>query len=231
MRGKDAYGRQWHNPDATNLGLADFADIRGNVITNLTLTEMYWLDIDPTWNDGDIVYKAGVKIAPSPRVRLLGGFSDSMTAENTPAMTNVVMSFFMQITNTANSAAWAPYVLQGVDFANNSWAYTNATANWAWTNATFKVTGILANKRPGATWGRDWVPLRWFVFTPDSFDENFMSKIELHDPYSTDSPGWAAGWKDWVDRNGWAPVFFSWDISERGWMTETEILKKENMLE
>jgi hypothetical protein len=230
MRGTDARGNKWHNSDATTLGLADFVALSGNVITNLTLTEMYWLDIDPTWNDHDIQFKGGIDTAPRLRLRAL---SDPLVPgySGTAANTNVVMSVFMQITNTvAGGAAWAPYILQGADFENNSWEYLKPESNWQWTNATFKITGILANKLTSESSSRNWIPLRWFVFTPDSFDADFRTTIEVDDPYSTQSPGWNAGWKDWVEKNGWAPVFFSWDISDRSWPTEAELLEKENLL-
>ena len=223
MRGTDAYGNPWHDPDATDLGLADFAALSGSIVTNLTLTEMYWLDIDPTWNDHDIRFRGGIVKPPTPEPPLVPGY------HGTASLTNVTMSVYMQITNTAaGGAGWSPYVLQGADFENNSWAYTNVSANWSWTNATFKITGILANGLTSEDNKLNWIPLRWFVFTPDSFDANFESKITVADPYSTESPGWAAGWKDWIETHGWTPVFFSWDISERSWPLEAEVLKKNN---
>ena len=223
VRGADAHGNAWHDPDATDLGLADFAALSGHVVTNMSLTEMYWLDIDPTWNDHDIRFVAGIDAPPMPE--LVPGY------HGTEALTNVTMSVFMQITNSnpaATAKAWAPYVLQGADFENNSWAYADDSANWSWTNATFKITGILANGLTSEDNRLNWIPLRWFVFAPDSFDANFRSTITVADPYSTESPGWAAGWRDWVEKNGRVPVFFSWDISERGWPLEAEVLKTSN---
>ena len=216
MRGADAYGNAWHDPDATTLGLADKADQNGLVQTNMTLTEMYWFDIDPTWNDHDIRLNAGWKETPAP----MSGTYDMRGR------------MYMQITNTAaGGSGWAPYVLQGCDFENNSWAYADPSADWLWTNATFKIKGLLPVN--GITLGnaeeRNWVAQRWFVFTPTSFDENYTSSIEMVDPCSTESPGHNAGWYDWAQKYGRPSLmFFRWDVSDGSWPTAAEVLKVEN---
>jgi len=213
MRGKKADGvTDWHDPDATDLGLADLASVAGNVETNLTLTEMYWFDIDPTWADHVIMLKAGFVNVPMP-----------------PAYT---CNVFMQISNTLDNTAWAPYILQGADFENNSKEYAKPTSNWPWTNATFKIAGLLpvnglskAVKDP-----RNWVPLRWFVFADGSFDSDFVTSIQFADPFSEDSPAGRDGWYDWKQALGDEtpdPVF-KWSVDERGWPTGVEILKPVN---
>ena len=216
-RGTDAYGNAWRNADATTLGLADFAGMTGNVETNMTLTEMYWFDIDPTWNDHDIMLKAGWSKVPTPT-----GSSDGVHD----------CRIFMQISNTVNGAAWAPYVLQGADFANNSWEYEKTTSNWQWTNATFKITGLLPVNGISldANEPRNWIPLRWFVFTKDSFDANYTSYIMFADPFSMESPAGSAGWYDWKQEHGadTPNPFFKWDVNERIWPQEAEILKEAN---
>ena len=216
MRGTDAYGNEWHNPDATTLGLADRADQNGLVQTNLTLTEMYWFDIDPTWNDHDIKLNAGWTEVPVP---MAGGY-------------DMKGRMYMQITNTAaGGPGWSPYVLQGCDFENNSWAYADPSANWPWTNATFKVMGLLPVNGISILNAeeRNWVPQRWFVFTPTSFDANHTSSIEMVDPCSAESPGYNAGWYDWAQKHGRpSSMYFKWDIGDRSWPTAAEILKPEN---
>ena len=217
MRGADAYGNAWHNPDATTLGLADFATRAGNVETNMTLTEMYWFDIDPTWNDHDIMLKAGWVGVPQPT-----GSSDGVHD----------CRIFMQISNTVDSSAWAPYVLQGADFLNNSWEYAKTESNWQWTNETFKVMGLLPvnGLSEDINEQRNWIPLRWFVFAPDSFDANFTSRMQFADPFSMESPAGRAGWYDWKEEHGSATPnpFFKWGVDERGWPQEAEVLKTTN---
>ena len=216
-RGTDAYGNAWHNPDATTLGLADFATRAGNVETNMTLTEMYWFDIDPTWNDHDIMLKAGWVDVPKPT-----GSGDGVHD----------CRIFMQISNTVNNAAWAPYVLQGADFPNNSWEYAKTESNWQWTNETFKVMGLLPvnGLSEDVNEPRNWIPLRWFVFAPDSFDANFTSYMQFADPFSMESPAGRAGWYDWKEEHGSATPnpFFKWGVNERGWPQEAEVLKTTN---
>ena len=214
MRGKKADGvTGWNNPDETDLGLADFANRLGVVERPMTLTEMYWFDIDPTWPDHAIMLKADWVNSPTP-----------------PAYS---CKIFMQITNTFDNTAWAPYILQGADFENNSWEYAKSTTYWEWTNATFKITGILpvngitlANNEP-----RNWIPLRWFVFDQNSFDADYMAYIVLADPFSEESPGYQAGWYDWKQTHGDAGtpgLFFKWDVSDRSWPRSPEILKPVN---
>ena len=218
FRATDAYGRPWHDPDTETPGLADFADVNGVVSTNMTLLDMYWLDIDPTWNDHDILLKAGWAGTESPRPK--------------PGSDDLTSRVYMQISNTVANTAWAPYVLQGCDLENNSWAYADPAANWQWTNATFKIKGLLPVN--GLSYSdneeRNWVPQRWFVFTPTSFDANFTSLIEMVNPFSTESPGYNAGWYDYKQEHGSDTPFpvFKWDVSDRSWPAEAEIMDAEN---
>ncbi len=225
---KDAYGNDWANPDVDEVRLADFISLHGNIITNMTLTEMYWLDMDPTV--GNLALKAGMSAAPTPSIvdGYLGGAS----------MTNVKMGVFMQITNRVEDtaspyygAAWAPYIIRGMEPGGSSWDYDPDVNDWRWTNATFKITGILANGLTRESNARNWIPLRWFVFREDSFDENFTTRIEVKDPFSTESPGYGAGWYDWVREHGATPVFFRWGLDERIQPFGVEILEKENYYE
>ena len=83
--------------------------------------------------------------------------------------------------------------------------------------ASFKVTGDLQNGNPLRS---KWLPLRWFVFQPDSFyqpgeSDAFISRIEILDPYGKSPPGYSSGWYDWVQEHGWCPVFWAWDIEVR----------------
>ena len=137
----------------------------------------------------------------------------------------------MQITNSAaGGSAWAPYILQGMELAGNSWAYMDAAAMWKWTNETFKVTGRLLNGKTDPDNERNWIPLRRFLFTKNSFDSNFGSMIEIDDPYSTASPGWNAGWADWVREHGPTTIGYKWDISDRSWPESPEELQPDSTL-
>jgi len=143
-----------------------------------------------------------------------------------------VSSVFMKITNTVNGAFWAPYVIRSVEPGVTSWDYAEESSQWAWTSATFKMTGVLSNDGtiPSARTRTRWLPLRWFVFNAGSFDENFESEIEVVDPYSKESPGYNAGWYDWVQKHGWCPIWNAWDLDERGSPQSVECLRPTNYL-
>ena len=170
----------------------------------MTLTEMYWLDIDPT--ESNWWFVAGMIKPPSPVV-VKPEYDADHDAEN-----NVRMGVYMCLTNTASGERFAPYVLRGVAPDETSWQYAAGSFS-SWTGASFKVTGILANDMP---YNIGWVPLRWFVFDRNSFTpagsgEEFQSSIEILDPYSTASPGYVHGWSEWRGR---ANVFYSWTIED-----------------
>ncbi len=170
----------------------------------MTLTEMYWLDIDPT--ESNWWFVAGMIKPPSPVV-VKPEYAADHDAEN-----NVRMGVYMCLTNTASGERFAPYVLRGVAPDETSWQYAAGSFS-SWTGASFKVTGILANDMP---YNIGWVPLRWFVFDSNSFTpagsgEEFQSSIEILDPYSTASPGYVHGWSEWRGR---ANVFYSWTIED-----------------
>ncbi len=177
----------------------------------MSLTDMYWLDIDPTDIDETTGsnkwwFVAGMIKPPSPVVTT-PEFNADHNAEN-----NVEMGVYMCITNWESGERFAPYVLRGVAPGETSWAYSAGEIN-SWTGASFKITANLAN---GLPFNIGWVPLRWFVFDKNSFNpadtpEEFQSSIEVLDPYSTESPGYAHGWSKWRDK---ANVFFMWTLED-----------------
>ena len=70
------------------------------------------------------------------------------------------------------------------------------------------------------------------MFHEDSFDpDTYISRIEVKDPFGTESPGYSAGWYDWVREHGKVPVFFRWAIDTRLKPFNVEVLKKENYYE
>ncbi|MCR5413184.1 MAG: DUF2341 domain-containing protein [Kiritimatiellae bacterium] len=225
---KDMYGNDWYDPDAEEVQLAKFIALNNNIITNMTLTEMYWLDMDPTM--GNLALKAGM--IEAPQTAIVEGYMGS------GAVTNVRMGVFMAITNLVEDAThelygrnWSPYVIRGMEPGSSSWTYVpNSDAEW--TNATFKINGILANGKTSEANERNWIGQRWFVFTEDSFDDDHITRIEVLDPYSSDNYiGVEAGWYKWVQENGTAPVFYRWAIDTKLKPFTVELLKKENYYE
>jgi len=234
---RNKYGVEWPQGE---LKRAKFLPYRRGIeyAADLTLTEMYWLDMCPTLtNDQYLV--AGFADAPQPHSPAPGYEGDS-------SLTNVRMSVFMVISNglgkvnfsgTTNTV-YSPYVIQGMDPGYSSWEYKSDTSGQNWTNATFKITGILANGYTKESKKDNWVPLRWFIFDEDSFykpgalppgKQAYTTEIEIRDPFSTASPGYSAGWLQWANEHGWKPpVFHGWAIDGQQQLNSVETLKENN---
>ena len=239
-QGKTVRGN-FKNVDNGEIHLAEYMALNNNIITNLTLTQMYWLDMDPTASN--LIFKAGISKPSTPApVKLVEGY------EGDSALTNVKMSVFMMISNQTDGAAWSPYTLRGLEPGSLS-MHTNSNYKGYegnWTSVTFKVTGILANGNVSEKNPNAWVALRWFVFDGQPYGEEsfwqatdeesdpshkkFTTDIEIVDPHSTESPGYAAGWYEWEKNNGYAPIFNSWNIDTLLRPIGVETLKKENYL-
>ena len=229
VKGEDAYGNPWANYGDDEVRLADILRLDDTVVTNMTLTQMYWLDMDPTV--GNLALKAGISSPSLPKVR--ENFSGH-------TVTNIQLAVKMMITNRTEDVydtncygkAWTPYVLRGLEPGSLSWDYSD-NAEWGWTSVTFKVTGILWNGLTSESNPEQWIPLRWFVFKPDSFyqpgeEKAFTSEIELIDPYGTETPGYGAGWYDWVREHGPTQIYYSWSLDTRLKPFGIEVLKKNN---
>lgn len=231
----------FENPDG-DIALATYrhhATLPGvaKVEEPMTLTEMYWLDIDPTASN--FVFEAGFTMPILPGVVVDGYRANS-------SLTNLKTSVFMMITNETERTTskyyhkvWSPYVLRSLDPQVTSWDYA-ADSSWAWTSVTFQVRGLLANGLTSELNKDNWLPLRWFVFMPDSFyqpgnalgKDVFTTDLEVLDPVSSkDSPGYGAGWADWVREHGPTPVFFGWNINTTLMPFSVEILRPENYYE
>ena len=222
-KGTDLYGNEWPNKGANDIFLADFIRPDDSIITNLNLTQMYWLDMDPTI--GNLALKGYIAGGPS----LIGMASQGGTG-------NLRFDVFMQITNRASGAAWAPYALRGLEPGSSSFGYTNRTAAAGWKSATFKMVGFILTEHTGFRSRDNWVPLRWFVFTPESFRKPgsakpFTSTIDIVDPFSKSSPAWTAGWYDWAQEHGKPQDFYFWCLDERLEPISVEVLKEENPCE
>ena len=153
------------NPNG-EIRLADQLDMAGNVVTNLTLNEMYWLDMDPTM--GDLVLKGGIDIR-------------GPAGEKEP----VPLSLYMMISNRTDATfvPYAPYTIRGLEPDSES-----ATYEGAWKAATFRIAGCLLGL------GNDYLDLKSYVFGPNSFGPDFTSRILLDNPFYPPSPGYYEGW-------------------------------------
>lgn len=233
----------WEKPNSDEIYLAEYQSLSGNLITNMTLTQMYWLDIDPTASN--FVFRGGMYKAPTPITRSLSLNNQPNDYLKDKEIIDYRMSVQLYITNETenteskyyNQPAWAPYVLRGRGKGETSLNYSMATQPWS--NVTFKVTGFLNNGLTQLANKNNWIPLRWFVFDgwdeengkSRSFDDNFTTYIEISDPFSKQSPGYNAGWYDWHLVNPNDGLFFSWSIDTRLNMFPVEILKSENYYE
>ena len=199
LQGTDLYGNPFADVESGEIRLAEFCSLNGTVVTNMTLTEMYWLDMDPT----------------SGQLALIGGISEGptihdMTAWDGTALKNVRLGVYMMMTNKSETAAvpehrrgandfgthWTPYALRGLEPGSSSLGYNSQED--AWKSVTFKVTGMLMNGIVSEKENR--MPLRWFVFNEDSFTPEGVSRIEIEDPYWPDSVGYNTGWGDWWEK-------------------------------
>ena len=224
LRGRTCY-REFRNPDAGKVYLADFLPLHNAAAQGqLTLTEMYWLDMDPTEPLGGdantttnaLALRAGMSEAPAP-------FLTESKYDGLP-QTNVRFGVKMMITNRNDNAAVAPYVLRGLEPGVTSWDYMGD-----WTSATFKVTGFLASGRMDYT--NEWHALRWFVFDEYSFDENFESHIEVADPHKPNQQGWDDYSSWFLGFDPATPVFFRWDLSQGNGLYAIELLNPTNYYE
>ncbi len=210
--------------DNKPLYIADFMTQADVVITNLTLRSMYWLNINPT-EDGWAL-KGGMGHGDSGDHSHVVDYvlkTNLIDGVETP-VSNIIVQVFMQITNRITGEAYAPNCMQGLEPGSNSSNYNPyADSSVNWTSATFKVTAAL--QKPGV--GNTFLPVRWFVFGPDSFDENFTAKIEIADPYSKSSPTYSqGGWN--IYRNQY-PIFYRWRLDEDPPTLETtEMLKADS---
>ena len=202
----------------------------------LSLTEMYWLDMDPTADyngDGtnDWWLVGGMKVAPSTKI-----IAD-------PPLTNIIMGACLYITNAApvgygGGASFAPYALRGVEAGSISTNYASGLSR-SWDGPTFRIIGRLFEKVGDIEPTGDdemgfieWIALRWFVFDENSFrpkgaSDEFQSAIEIIDPYSSES---AAYIKRWYTRRGTSTIFYKWSIDDGGGLSATETLCPTNWL-
>lgn len=222
--GKDINGAEWADPTGGVIKLADYINWDTDaVITNLNLTQMYWLDMDPTV--GDLALKGEVyEISPGVKG------SDGGYSPDRVGVRMLITNRTDDVSSPYYGKAWTPYVLRGLEPGSNSWNYQGG-----WTSVTFKVAGVVDSQMLSSR--RNWVALRWFVFGPGSFRpatdaRPFTTDIDITDPFSTDSPGYTAGWYDWSIRNGGKrTAYYLWNLDDAHLPISVEMLKQENFNE
>ena len=207
--GKNYWDEDFENPGELHLAALKTA-FTYTFVTNLDLTTMYWLDMDPTASN--LVLRAGVvDISPLPRTNEATGKS----------YTHLRLKLHMEMTNETTHAAWAPYVLRGL-----SPGVTTADYTGSWTSETFKVTSALV--KDFATMST-WVPVRWFTFKPDGSKPNlsasfgyteeadgiyypYRAKLDVWDPKDYEGAIWTKEWSKYPEAGLW----FRWAIDDRG---------------
>ena len=186
----------------------------------LSLTEAYWLDIDPT--SSNWVLHAGFANGTDMLPHEVG-----QSKEDPSRGRAVRMGLYMAITNVNETSPkygqnWSPYMLRGLTPGETSLDYSETSPN-DWTSVTFKVTGDIQNGMPMR---KRWIPMRWFTFHEGSFGPDHTAVIDMIHPYESDSAGAALGWRDYIG----CPVFYSWNIDTRLNPITVEILTPESKL-
>ena len=181
------------------IALAGYYSPGGIFQRYLTLTEMYWLDINPV--ESNRLY-AGIVDGPTP-------ISHTNDVSGSPyVVTNFRLTAYMMITNTIKGGtAFPPAMIQGLNNASST-NYVMEQADSVWTSVTFKVQGALSTRAPNT-----WIPLRWFVFHPDSFGaansaNPFRAQIEIWDPFDVGSSAYSSGWHAYRGES----LNFNWSI-------------------
>lgn len=213
---------------ADQIKLAQYVSYSGKHTSPLKLTEMYWLDMDPTDTEDTWYLRAGFKDCPEPKpVKGFAADRVRMVDEvNWGATNNVVISLFMCISNEDASVVYAPYMLRGLDGADSQ----NYTGTWR--GATLQITSKINNQ---LAQNQGFKPVDWFVFTgngatstsfPGDGDEKFTTIIEVLDPHSLYSPGYQYGFYDFPKITPW----FRWKLDSDGFR-EAKRLNPTNLID
>ena len=241
--GTDFYGNPFEDVESGEVKLAKFRALSGRVMSDLTLREMYWLDMDPTV--GNLALIGGMVSAPGGGPVVDEHYVEWDSGEGSIMLTNRRVTVYMMITNendvvkapavkrgpNDNVVNWTPYVLRGLAPGEGSQGYDSLKDDWG--SVTFKITGMIMNGSESLDNESAKVPLRMFVFDENSFDSDGYSRIEVRDPYSTLSYGYMSGWwRQWEkDAEAGRPpsgVVYFWTIDTRLPQMGVEQLNKEN---
>ena len=189
--------------------LSEYKNPENGVIQGeeMSLTDMYFLDINPIEGGWKVIAGMGGH-------RNDDGIPDieyivRKNRENL-VVSNVRFQVTMMITND-DGRVHAPYMLRGVEPGSTTYSYVPGTSQ-QWTSTTFKITGALQRKDIEGIKDK-YLPLRWFVFGPDSFGKKgdlneYTACIEILEPHGTDSEGFNYNWHDHPD----VPVYFKWRL-------------------
>ena len=181
-----------------DISAAQYRDFRFNYVGDLSLTEMYWLNISPVHNaavpgGSNIWFVANMGVpswlggVPPPVVPYEKEFIDGSQG------TTVFVTVTMMITNTVTGEAWPPDRLNGLEYDGEG--SLNYNGGQAWTSVVFSVTGAL--QKPEVR--NNYLPLQQYVFTKDSFGAKdsahpFQARIDVMDPFAPNSMGYYYGW-------------------------------------
>ena len=196
LSGGETFKDKFANSDR-QIRLAKTLNLKDEETGELSLTEMYWYDMDPTV--GNLALKLGLTSCPTTHY--------VVSEDHTKTNVNKRMSFLMMITNMLDSSAYAPYTLRGIEPGSSS-----AENSSNWTSATFKVKGYLNNGKD-ALKPEDliWLPLQYYVFNNDSFvpkgnPDEFQTYLEVEDTFKPPSPAYYQGWWKYPTSGVWFKV-------------------------
>ena len=194
-----------------DLSKALYKDLSKSKSEELTLTEMYWLNIPPVHKDnlggsniwfvagmGSLIANEEPDVEPRVTVRPDGTIRS-----------NVYMTVTMMITNWATDVAWPPDRLNGHVYDGRGSSDLTSEEQSAWTSAVFTIVGALQKSDVS---GR-YLPLQQYTFKPGSFGaaddpHPFQTRVEVVDPHSPNSMGNYYGWGMFPDTSVW----FRWVI-------------------
>ncbi len=195
-----------------DLSKALYKDLSMSKSEELTLTEMYWLNIPPVHKDdlggsniwfvagmGSLIANEEPDVEPRVTVRPDGTIRS-----------NVYMTVTMMITNKATDVAWPPDRLNGHVYDGRGSSDLTSEEQSAWTSAVFSIVGALQKSDVSDRY----LPLQQYTFKPGSFGaaddplHPFQTRVEVVDPHSPNSMGNYYGWGMFPD----TPVWFRWVI-------------------
>ena len=227
--GADGGAHAFKNPDgplvaAYYRGNNPLSPLPMDETNKLDLVAMYWFDLDPTAGGWELWGGMGDMPGAPGSLGTINCATNRVNAYG-DVHTNILSTVWLQLTNTIDNVAYAPYRLQGLgNEQSDSFPGT-------WTSVTFQVKMQLANDSLQGVWRS----MRYFVFGPGSFRAKddpvspYAARIEVIDPFSRQSPAWEWGWWKYADR-GLKP-FTKWGISSEVTPGGVSTLKKDDFYE
>lgn len=210
VQGKGLKGDDW--PDSGEIYLAEYrtrkAKGSGYVYTkngDLTLTDMYWLDIPPTVSNMWLVDETwywGVGKAKRMDMHYAG-----------ETLFNNLIGYTLYITNANDDSdytvdgarGWSPYVLRGKQPDSSSWTVGPRD----WDGPTFKLMAKKLNSFTILDSSAYWLKVSAYLFRQTSFDAAHRTLIEFDDVNSE----WSPLYWEWLDFEG-VPLF-RWMLDDK----------------